>query len=47
MTWPMPLETSMERQQVFDLPSITIEVTEHQLIERRCACWTANTSGHA
>lgn len=28
----------MERRQVFDPPSITVRVVEHQLIARRCAC---------
>ena len=34
-------EVGMERRQVFDLPPITVRVTEHQLIERRCECGVA------
>jgi zinc-finger binding domain of transposase IS66 len=30
----------VERRQVFDLPPVTVQVIEHQLIARRCSCGT-------
>ena len=39
-------EVGMEKRQVFDLPPMTVRVTEHQLIARRCACG-ATTCGTA
>ena len=35
-------EVGMERRQVFDLPPMTVRVTEHQLIARRCSCGTTS-----
>jgi transposase len=35
-------EVGMERRQVFDLPPMTVQVTEHQLIARRCRCGTTS-----
>jgi len=33
-------EVGVERRQVFDLPPMRIQVTEHQLVQRRCGCGT-------
>jgi len=33
-------QAGVARRQVFDLPPITIGVTEHQLVSRRCGCGT-------
>jgi transposase len=30
--------TGVERRQAFDLPEVTVTVTDHQLIERECGC---------
>ena len=35
-------EVGMERRQVFDLPPMTVQVIEHQLIARRCDCGTTS-----
>jgi transposase len=39
-------EVGLERRQVFDLPPMTVQVSEHQLIARRCCCG-ATTGGTA
>ena len=36
--WRASRVTGVERRQVFDLPPVHAEVTEHQLIERECGC---------
>lgn len=33
----------MEARQVFDLPAVTVDVTEHQLVTRRCRCGARNS----
>ena len=38
--------TGVQRSQVFDLPPVRAEVTEHQLIERECRCGH-RTKGHS
>jgi transposase len=35
---PLPEATVVEARQVFDLPSTHYEVTEHRVLEARCAC---------
>jgi transposase len=37
--------TAVERRQCFDLPPITVEVTEHQLVERECTCGRRTRAG--
>ncbi|MGH3305738.1 MAG: DUF6444 domain-containing protein [Streptosporangiaceae bacterium] len=37
--------TGVERRQVFDLPPVKVEVTEHQLIERECECGHRTKAG--
>lgn len=37
-------EAGVERRQVFDIPPITVTVTEHQLIKRRCGCGTVTVA---
>jgi transposase len=33
-----------EHRQVFDIPPISVRVTEHQLIKRRCGCGTTTSA---
>jgi transposase len=37
-------EAGLERRQVFDIPPISVTVTEHQLVKRRCVCGTVTTA---
>src|SRR5450756_1018001 len=37
-------EVGLARRQVFDLPPITIRVTEHELVSRRCRCGVTTTA---
>ena len=39
------VEMGVQRRQVFDLPPIRVQVTEHQIVARRCQCCGATTSG--
>lgn len=36
-------EVNCSRRQVFDIPPITVHVTEHQIISRRCPCGKTST----
>ena len=36
-------QVSVSRRQVFDIPPVTVHVTEHQIITRRCVCGTLCT----
>jgi transposase len=38
------VEVGRECRQVFDIPPISVRVTEHQLVKRRCACGTATSA---
>ena len=40
-------ETGAERRQVTEIPPVSAEVTEHQLIERQCSGCGTRTKGHA
>jgi transposase len=40
-------ETGLERRQVTEIPPVTAEVTEHQMIERECPGCGARTKGRA
>jgi transposase len=37
-------EVGLARRQVFDLPPISIRVTEHELVSRRCGCGVTTTA---
>jgi transposase len=40
---PAAPEVGCSRRQVFDIPPITVQVTEHQIISRRCPCGQTTT----
>ncbi|AZM48753.1 hypothetical protein DMB38_25905 [Streptomyces sp. WAC 06738] len=37
-------EVGVERRQVFDIPPISVKVTEYQLVKRQCGCGTVTTA---
>ncbi len=37
--------TDVTRRQVFDMPPVTVQVSEHQLIERQCGCGARTRAG--
>ena len=39
--------SAVTRRQCFDIPPVTVRVTEHQLVERECACGAGHLCGAA